>query len=81
MVVAHLHRRIDTRNRLKGLDAAVGSGGEMRPKQHLTIVATAADGTVTTFAAISRIDTPVEVGYYRNGGILQTVLRQMMKAS
>ena len=37
-------------------------------------VATAADGSVKTFETISRIDTPVEVGYYRNGGILQTVL-------
>ena len=57
------------------------SGAEMQPKQRLTVVATAADGSVKTFETISRIDTPVEVGYYRNGGILQTVLRQMMKAS
>ena len=43
--------------------------------------ATDADGSVKTFEAQSRIDTPVEVNYYRNGGILQTVLRQMLKAS
>jgi aconitate hydratase len=35
------------------------------------------DGTVTAFQAIVRIDTPVEVDYYRNGGILHTVLRRM----
>ena len=56
------------------------SGAEMRAKQKLTVRATAADGSVKTFETISRIDTPVEVGYYRNGGILQTVLRQMMKS-
>ena len=54
------------------------SGAEMQAKQKLTVRATAADGSVKTFETISRIDTPVEVGYYRNGGILQTVLRQMM---
>ena len=57
------------------------SGAEMQAKQKLTVRATAADGSAKTFETISRIDTPVEVGYYRNGGILQTVLRQMMKAS
>jgi aconitate hydratase len=56
------------------------SGAEMQPKERLVVCATAPDGSVTTFEAVSRIDTPVEVGYYRNGGILQTVLRQMMKA-
>ena len=54
-------------------------GAEMRPKQRLVVHATADDGSVKTFETISRIDTPVEVGYYRNGGILQTVLRQMVK--
>ncbi len=56
------------------------SGAEMQAKQKLTVRATAADGSVKTFETISRIDTPVEVGYYRNGGILQTVLRQMMSS-
>jgi len=56
------------------------SGAEMQAKQKLTVRATAADGSVKTFETISRIDTPVEVGYYRNGGILQTVLRQMMRS-
>ena len=56
------------------------SGAEMQAKQKLTVRATAADGSVKTFETISRIDTPVEVGYYCNGGILQTVLRQMMSS-
>jgi aconitate hydratase len=53
----------------------------MAPKQVYIVRATDAAGNVKAFQAQSRIDTPVEVGYYRNGGILQTVLRQMMKAA
>ena len=52
----------------------------MAPKQVYTVRATDAAGDVKEFQVQSRIDTPVEVGYYRNGGILQTVLRQMMRA-
>jgi aconitate hydratase len=55
------------------------AGAGMQPKQRFTVVATAQDGSTRTFQVISRIDTPIEVGYYQNGGILQTVLRQMMK--
>jgi aconitate hydratase len=36
---------------------------------------------VKTFAAIARLDTPVEVDYYKNGGILPTVLRNLAKAA
>ena len=46
--------------------------------QTLTVTATRPDGSVFTFEAIARLDTPVEVNYYRNGGILQTVLRRLM---
>jgi aconitate hydratase len=56
------------------------SGGEMKPKQIFLARAVDAAGNEKTFNVQSRIDTPVEVDYYRNGGILQTVLRQMLKA-
>ncbi|MEJ5197426.1 MAG: aconitase family protein, partial [Anaerolineae bacterium] len=58
----------------------IGESGERRmaPKQIYTVRATDAAGNVKEFQVQSRIDTPVEVEYYRNGGILQTVLRQMM---
>jgi aconitate hydratase len=36
------------------------------------------EGKVIAFTAQVRIDTPVELDYYRNGGILQTVLRKMI---
>ncbi|HRW48362.1 MAG TPA: aconitate hydratase, partial [Caldilinea sp.] len=55
----------------------VGLSDDMHPGQEYTVRATSDSGAVTEFKAISRIDTPVEVNYYKNGGILQTVLRRM----
>jgi aconitate hydratase len=46
------------------------------PKE-LTVVATSDEGSVTEFRAIVRIDTPMEAEYYRHGGILPYVLRQL----
>jgi aconitate hydratase len=53
---------------------AKGAGG-----RRVSVRARAADGGVKTFQAAVRIDTPQEVLYYQNGGILQYVLRQMVK--
>ncbi|MCW5964913.1 MAG: aconitate hydratase, partial [Bryobacterales bacterium] len=50
-----------------------GISGSKRAK----VTATAADGSVKQFQVIIRVDTPVEVEYYRNGGILPYVLRQI----
>jgi aconitate hydratase len=55
-----------------------GLSDQMRPKAPLTVRATAADGTVKNFKVISRIDTPEEMSYYRHGGILPYVLRQLV---
>jgi aconitate hydratase len=52
----------------------------LKPGASLKVHATAADGRVNEFTAKVRIDTPVELEYYRNGGILQTVLRKLLKA-
>jgi aconitate hydratase len=49
------------------------------PKE-VTVKATADDGTVTEFRATVRIDTPQEQQYYRHGGILEYVLRQLVSA-
>jgi aconitate hydratase len=49
----------------------------LQPRQHVSVVATKNDGTTVEFDTVCRIDTPVEVEYYRNGGILHTVLRRM----
>ena len=44
----------------------------------VTVTATKTDGTKVEFEAVVRIDTPGEADYYRNGGILQYVLRNMV---
>ena len=53
---------------------------DLEPRSTITVTATADDGTVKTFDCIVRIDTPVELQYYRNGGILPTVLRNLAQA-
>ena len=50
---------------------------DVQPLQWLTVEAVADDGTTRHFEAQVRLDTPVEVEYYRNGGILHTVLREL----
>ena len=55
-------------------------GDNLQPRQKLKVVATTPDGRRKEFAATVRIDTPVELDYYRNGGILQTVLRKLLKS-
>jgi len=51
----------------------------LKPRGELTVNATAPDGTVLQFTAKARIDTPVELDYYRHGGILQMVTRKLAK--
>jgi len=51
---------------------------DTKPKQLIDVVARKADGTEKKFSVKSRIDTQVEIDYYRNGGILQTVLRSFL---
>jgi aconitate hydratase len=53
---------------------------DLKPRQLVNVRAVAEDGTLTEFQARCRIDTPVEIDYYRNGGILQTVLLQLLKS-
>ncbi|MEM6749681.1 MAG: aconitate hydratase AcnA [Planctomycetota bacterium] len=52
---------------------------DVQPRSTVKVAATKPDGAAVTFDATVRIDTPVEVDYYRNGGILHTVLRGMAK--
>jgi aconitate hydratase len=61
---------------VEGLSAAVASG--FAQGREVTVRARAADGSEKTFAATVRIDTPQEVLYYRHGGILPYVLRQLL---
>ena len=57
-----------------------GIAVEVTPGQRLSVRATAPDGSVKTFGVISRIDTPIEVEYYRHDGILPYVIRQLAKS-
>ena len=58
---------------IEGVDA------NLQPRQKLNVKATREDGSVVSFQATVRLDTPVDVLYFNNGGILQTVLRSLMK--
>jgi aconitate hydratase len=55
-------------------------GDNLKPRQKMKVVATDPKGDRKEFTTTVRIDTPVELDYYRNGGILQTVLRKLLKA-
>ena len=50
----------------------------LSPKKQISVRANADGGSVKTFTVTARVDTPEEVSYYRHGGILQYVLRQML---
>jgi aconitate hydratase len=57
--------------------AGVTALNEGTTPRTVKVTATKVDGTVVEFDAVVRIDTPGEADYYRNGGILQYVLRQV----
>ena len=54
-----------------------GLSDSLTPRSEIEVVATKPNGSKTSFKALVRIDTPVEIDYYRNGGILPTVLRKL----
>jgi aconitate hydratase len=56
-----------------------GLAGEIRPGQNVKIRARSDNGKEHNFEAVVRIDTPYEIQYYRHGGILQYVLRQLVR--
>src|SRR5579871_360188 len=51
----------------------------LAPGKTLSVRAVRSDGSEVSFSALARLDTQVEIDYYRNGGILPAVLRQLMK--
>ncbi len=59
---------------IEGIEAGVA------PRQTLRVTATAPDGSQKAFNVISRIDTPIEVDYYKHDGILPYVLRQLARS-
>lgn len=58
----------------------IGIHDDMKPSEDVNVTIKRADGTETKVTLLSRIDTQNEVEYYRHGGILQYVLRNMLQA-
>jgi aconitate hydratase len=53
---------------------------DLKPQSEATLVITRKDGSRQEIQLVLRIDTPIEVDYYRHGGILPFVLRQLLAA-
>ncbi len=63
------------------IDLPVSAEGLVEPRCEVKVTATGADGKKKHFTTRCRIDTPVEAEYYRNGGVLHTVLRRLLNES
>jgi len=69
-----------------GLDGSetfdvIGLSNDVKPRQKLTLRITRADGKTEEIPVVLRIDTPIEIEYYRHGGILPFVLRELIAAA
>ncbi len=62
------------------LFSLAGAGAALKPRAPITVTANATDGSVKTFTAIARIDTPEELTAFSHGGILPYVVRQLVRA-
>ena len=58
-----------------------GLSDAIRPRQEVTVTATAPDGSKKTFTVVARLDSAIDVTYYRHGGILPAVLRSLLKTN
>ncbi len=59
----------------------LGIAEDLAPGKELTVRAVRQDGSEVRFSVVARVDTPLEVTYYRHGGILPTVLRELLTAT
>ena len=59
----------------------IGIDNNLKPMQEATLVVKPADGAAFNVPVIVRIDTPIEIDYYRAGGILPYVLAQILRAN
>ena len=57
----------------------LGLSDDIKSRQELTVKATKKGGAVIMFNVIARLDTPVDVDYHKNGGILPAVLRKLVR--
>jgi aconitate hydratase len=56
----------------------LGVGEDLKPRQEASLLIRRSDGTTETVPLTVRIDTPIEVDYYKHGGILPYVLRNLL---
>jgi len=59
--------------------SVLGLGDNILPRQGVTLEIKRKDGRIEKVALVLRIDTPIEVDYYRHGGILPFVLREILQ--
>ena len=59
----------------------IPSGDHLRPGQELAVTVTDGDGEARSIHVLCRLDAPIDIDYYRHGGILQAVLRGMLAAT
>src|SRR5579875_1532403 len=52
---------------------------DLKPRREVTVKVTREDGSTFSFSTIARLDSPIDVTYYKNGGILLAVLRRLMR--
>ena len=65
---------------LTGREAySIAGVAKLEPRSRVRVSAHADDGKVTAFEVTCRIDGPIELDYYRNGGILPAVLRRLAR--
>jgi len=57
-----------------------GLHNDLMPRPRVTVTGKREDGSVLAFEATVRLDSPIEIDYYRSGGILQMVLRNLMRS-
>jgi aconitate hydratase len=63
----------------KEIFTITGIAGPIKPLQEMQVIAKKEDDTEVSFNAVARLDSAIEIEYYRHGGILQYVLRQFLE--
>ena len=80
--VRHLNRVFGNVHAVRDATFSIlGISNDTKPQSEATLRVTKADGSSFDIPLVVRIDTPVEIDYYRAGGILPYVLAQILRAN
>ena len=66
---------------MRKFDVTFDVAGDFKPRQKATLIVHRKDGSTTNVPVIVRIDTPIEIDYYENGGILPYVLGELISVA